>query len=38
MLRGVGNPIDVHTIDMAAMREAGRRLRSLAQPSIKSPS
>jgi 3-dehydroquinate synthase len=38
MLRGVGNPIDVHTIDMAAMREAGRRLRSLAQPSIKSAS
>jgi 3-dehydroquinate synthase len=38
MLRGVGNPIDVHTIDMAAMREAGRRLRSLAQPTIKSAS
>ncbi len=30
MLRGVGQPIDVHSIDNAAMREACRRLRRIA--------
>jgi 3-dehydroquinate synthase len=30
MLRGVGDPIDVHEIDTQAMREAAKRLRSLS--------
>lgn len=32
MLRGVGQPIDVHHIDQAAMREACQRLRQIAAP------
>lgn len=31
MLRGVGQPIDVHSVDEQAMREACRRLRQFAQ-------
>lgn len=31
MLRGVGSPLNVHEVDHAAMREAGRRLRTLAE-------
>ncbi|RPH79205.1 MAG: hypothetical protein EHM77_06135 [Planctomycetaceae bacterium] len=31
MLRRVGSPLNVHEIDHAAMREAGRRLRALAE-------
>jgi 3-dehydroquinate synthase len=34
MLRGVAQPIDVHTIDDAAMREACRRLRRLAAGTV----